>query len=143
MPVSGYTIGQDIKIDIVDASGLVTLSKIVSFNATPVVTDKTIQPMNGTPEHLTFIEGWSGTIEGERDDDSVDSFWARREAAYFSGEDILSATISQTIKETGGSLSRYLFTKVQFKLDDAGAYKGNDSVMWRMSFGAGRRLKVL
>ena len=144
MPVSGYTIGQDIKIEIVlPDEGILTLSKIISFNATPTMTNKTIQPMNGSPVILTFHEGWTGTLEGERDDDSVDSFWAQREAEYYAGQDILAGTITQTIKEKDGTLSRYLFTKVQFRLEDAGAYKGNDSVMWRMTFDAGRRQKVL
>jgi len=144
MSVNGYTIGQDVKLDmIIPNFGRVVLSELTSFNPTPTTTTKTVQPMSGNPKTLTFNEGWAGTIEGDRNDDSVDALWARLEAAYFAGEDILGGTITQTIKEKDGSLSRYLFEDVQFRLEDAGAYKGNDTVMWRMTFQAGRRLKVL
>lgn len=143
MSVSGYTIGQDVKLDfIIPNIGTVRINEIVSFNPTPTTTEKTIQPMNGSPKILVFNEGWNGTIEGERNDDSVDSLWARLEAAFFAGEDILGGTITQTIKEKDGSLTRYIFTDVQLKLEDAGTYKGNDSVMWRMTFKAGRRLRL-
>lgn len=144
MSVSGYTIGQDVKLDFqIPNLGAVTINELVSFNPTPTTTTKTVQPMAGSPKTLTFNEGWAGTIEGERNDDTVDSLWATLEALYFAGEDIFGGTITQTIKEKDGTLSRYLFTDVQFRLEDAGSYKGNDTVMWRMSFQAGRRLKVL
>ena len=144
MSISGYTIGQDVKLTfIIPNFGEVELSELVSFNATPTNTTKTVQPMNGNPKHLVFQEGWSGTIEGERNNDSIDALWARLEAAYFAGEDILGGTISQTIIENDGKLSRYLYEDVQFRLEDAGTYRGNDTVMWRMSFEASRKLKVI
>lgn len=144
MSVSGYTIGQDVRLDIiVPLVGTLTLSEIVSFGATPTNTTKTVQPISGRPKHLVFDEGWTGTIEGERNDDSVDAFWARQEAAFFAGEDILGGTITQTITEKDGSISRYMYEDVQFRLEDAGTYKGNDTVMWRMSFQASRKLKLL
>ena len=144
MSVSGYTVGQDIRLDIlVPNVGIVTLNEIVSFGATPTNTSKTVQPISGRPIHLVFDEGWTGRIEGERNDDTVDSFWARQEAAFFAGEDVRGGTITQTIKEKDGALSVYLYEDVQFKLEDAGTYKGNDTVMWVMAYEASRKLKVL
>jgi hypothetical protein len=144
MPVSGYTIGQDVKLTIIVPNfGPVVFSKIISFTSNPTTTEKTIQPMNDNPKILVFHEGWTGTIEGERNDDSVDSYWSRVETAYYAGEDVLGGTITQTIKEKDNTVSRYLYTAVQFRLEDAGMFKGNDSVPWRLSFTGSRRLKVL
>jgi len=144
MSVSGFTVGQDLKLNIIIPNfGTVEINEKVSFDAKVTTTKKTIQPISlRNPISLVFHEGWTGTIEGERNDDTVDSLWARLETAFYSGENILGGTITQTIKEKDGSLSRYIFTDVQFALEDAGTYKGNDSVPWRFTFEAGRRLKL-
>ena len=144
MSVSGFTVGQDVKMSIIlPVQGIITFSKVTSLESAPVITEETIQPMNGAPITLTFFKGWTGTIEGDRDDDSVDSFWAAREAAYYKGQNLFGGTLSQTITEATGVISKYLYTDVQFKLAAAGSFKGDAPVMWSMGFTAGRKLKVL
>lgn len=144
MPQQGYNLGQDLQITLLLPSGPLALSTndITSFNATPEITDKRIVPVSGNPHNLVFHEGWSITLEGDRNSAVLDDFWAAQEAAFYQGLDNIGATITQTIKENDGSISKFLYTEVLLKLDEPGTYKGNDCVSWRMTGRASRKLSI-
>lgn len=144
MPQQGYSLGQDLQITINFPDGPLGLSTndITSFNATPDITDKRIIPVSGNPRNLRFHEGWSLTLEGERNSKELDDYWTRQEAGFYNGENELGAIITQTIKEKDGTISRYLYTDVILKFDEPGTFKGNDSVTWRMTGRASRKIKI-
>lgn len=144
MPQQGYSLGQDLQISINLPDGPLSLSTndITSFNATPDMTDKKIIPVSGNPKHLKFHEGWSLTLEGERNSKLLDEFWARVEAGFYNGESDPGGIITQTLKEKDGTISRWQYLDVVFKFDEPGTFKGNDSVTWRMTGRASRKIQL-
>lgn len=142
MPINGFSIGKDVTLNINDQNGNLTFGLITNFTAKPDVVDKKVTGLDGLARHLIFHNGWSGSFELERQNGALDDYWSLLETNYYMGVNQQSATIIETITEVDGSISQYLYTGVIFKLEEAGEWKGEDSVKQKLSFLASRRLKV-
>lgn len=142
MPVNGFTVGRDVSLDIIGPSGPLRFSLITGFSAKPDITDQKIKGLDGITRHVRFPDGWSGSLEIERENSLVDDYFADLEANYYAGLNEKAATITETITEVSGAVSQYQYVGVLFKLDDAGDYKGDATVKQKLSFVASRRLKV-
>jgi len=144
MPVNGFNIGKDCALNVIDAThGAITFNLITSFTAKQKTKDQHIVGLDGVVRPLILPDGWEGSFELERSDSQVDDYFAANEAAYYSGKNIQSCTITETISEANGSLTQYRFTGVMLKLPDSGAWKGDASVKVKIDFFASRRLKVM
>lgn len=145
MPQSGFTIGQDFSMVVMFPfqTEPQTFPDGTLFEASTITSEVDVVRISGAVTPLVFQLGWKGTITQDRDGDNLDSLWARIESGYYSGEDIVGGTIQTSVKEPDGSVSKYLFTDVQFILQDSGAYKGNDVVAQTVTWRAGRREKIV
>ncbi|PHV13709.1 hypothetical protein CSQ90_27065 [Janthinobacterium sp. BJB303] len=142
MPLNGYSVGRDLSLDIIGPNGPVNLNQIVGFTAKPDVTDKKIKGLDGITRHLRFPDGWSGSFDLERQNNVVDDYFSTLEANYYAGLNESPATITETIQEVDGSVSQYRFLQVLLTLEDAGSFKGDDTVHQKVRFVAARRVKV-
>jgi hypothetical protein len=142
MPLNGYSVGRDLSLDIIGPNGPVNLNQIVGFTAKPDVTDKKIKGLDGITRHLRFPDGWSGSFDLERQNNVVDDYFSTLEANYYAGLNENPATITETIQEVDGSVSQYRFLQVLLTLEDAGSFKGDDTVHQKVRFVAARRVKV-
>jgi hypothetical protein len=142
MAINGYTVGNDIEVDLNTQYGLVSIPKITSFTAKPKYSDSDVTAMSGKTDTLLIPINWSGTVEAEKQDDTIDAFFALVENNYFNGVSITPGTITQTIANPDNSVSVYRFPGVQFKFTDAGKYEGNKTVKQSLEFTAPRRVKV-
>lgn len=138
----GYNTGKDVAIDINGPYGPVRIPKIMSFDSKPKTTSQEITPLNGLTDELLIPKGWTGTIEAERVDGTLDDWWAQFESDYFNGINQVPATITETISNPDGSLSVYRYTHVILKFEDAGKKEGDKTIRQSMSFTSRRRLKV-
>lgn len=142
MPLNGFTIGRDVTPNINTPSGALSPSLITKFTAKPETTKKKVKGLDGRTRHLIFPDGWTGAFEVERQDSTVDDFFAAQEAGYYNGQNLLPSTITQTITEVNGSVSQYQYNGVVFSLDDAGDWAGDDTVKQKISFEAETRIKI-
>lgn len=142
MPVNGFSVGRDVTLNINDQSGALSFGLITNFNSKPDVVDKKVTGIDGLARHVIFHDGWSGTFELERQNSDIDDYWALLETNYYMGVDQQSTTIIETITEVNGSITQYIYTGVIFKLEDAGEWKGDDTVKQKLSFFASRKQKV-
>ncbi len=143
MAVNGYTVGRDRTLIITGNNGISASFKVLTMSSSRQVTAPVkIVKMDGTVDHLELPNGWEGSIEVERQDSTMDDYFATLESQYYAGQDILPARIAETITEAGGVLSQYAYTGVMLKYSAAGDYKGDGSVKQKMDFVASRRLKV-
>jgi hypothetical protein len=142
MPLNGFTIGRDLSVNIQTPNGALPLSLITKFTAKPDITDVKVKGLDGRTRHLTFPDGWSGSFEVERQDSTLDDFFASQEANYYAGFDLTGSTITETITEASGVVSQYQFVGVIFKLDDAGDWEGDKTVKQKLSFVAEQRIKL-
>jgi hypothetical protein len=142
MPANGYTIGRDLSLDLIGPSGPINFSQIVGFTSKPDITDKKIKGLDGITRHLRFPDGWSGSFEIERQDSTVDDYFSQIETNYYAGLNENAGTITETIQEVSGAITQYRYLQVLLTLEDAGNFKGDDSVHQKVRFVAARRVKV-
>lgn len=143
MPVGGFTVGRDVALDITGPSGIVRFSLITAFTAKPDVMDQKVKGLDGLVRHVVFHDGWTGSLDLERQDSALDDYWAQLEANYFQGINNLYLTITETITEVAGNITQYRFENVLLKLEDSGDWKGDATVKQKLTFLASRRKKVL
>ena len=142
MPVNSFTVGRDTVLTIVTASGPLSLSLITGFQANQDSAEIKVKGLDGITRHARMFDGWHGSFSVERQDNTLDDYFAQLEAAYYGGVAEQPATITQTITETSGAVTQYRYLQVLLKYDDAGSYAGDSTVKQKMSFVASRRLKV-
>ncbi|MBV6817507.1 hypothetical protein KWG64_06080 [Rahnella sp. PD12R] len=142
MPQNGYTLGRDIAVDITTANGPIRIPVIISFDAKPKVNSIEVIPLNGQTDELLIPKNWGGTIEAERQDATLDAYWAQFEADYYNGIERLPGTITETITEANGSVSVWRYQKVQLHFTDPGKKEGDKTVRQTMTFTATRRVQV-
>lgn len=142
MPLNSYTVGRDISLNIIGPSGPLSFSQIVGFQSKPDTTDQKIKGLDGVTRHLRFPDGWSGKFDLERQDSTLDDYWAQLENNYYAGLNETPISITETIREVNGSISQYRYVDVLLTLDDAGTFAGDKSVKQSLKFVSARRLKV-
>lgn len=142
MPVNGFSVGRDVTLTVNTDSGLQRFPLITGFDAKPEVSDAKVKGLDGLTRHVIFHDGWAGSFDIERQDASLDNYWAQLESNYFAGFSSGAATITETITEVTGAVSQFRFEGVVLKLDDAGAWKGDATVKQKLAFMASRRIKV-
>ncbi len=142
MPINNFSVGRDVSLDVVTPDGPLPFGLITKFTAKPDITDKKIKGIDGITRHVRFPDGWSGVFDVERQDSTLDDYFASLEANYYAGMNELSCTITETIQEVSGAVSQFRYVGVLLKLDDAGDWAGDETVKQKLSFVASRRLKV-
>lgn len=142
MPMNGFSVGRDVSLSIVTAAGPLRLSLITGFSAKPNTAETRVKGLDGITRFLRFPDGWAGSFDVERQDSTVDDYFAQLEANYFAGINEQSATITETITEPNGGVSQWRYLGVLLKLDDAGSWGGDQTVKQKLSFMAARRIKL-
>lgn len=142
MPVNGFSVGRDVTLTIVSPSGPLNFALITAFHAKPEQTEKKVKGIDGVTRHCRFPDGWSGGFDIERQDSTVDDYFAQLEANYYAGLNEQPCTITETITETSGAITQYRYLNVLLKLDDAGSWAGDDTVKQKLSFLASQRQKI-
>ncbi|ARF50037.1 hypothetical protein [Pantoea stewartii] len=142
MPLNNYTVGRDVQVDINTAYGVVTVPVVISFDAKPKVNQVDVTKITGETDTLMIPKNWEGTFDSERQDDTLDTWWALWESDYFAGINRAPGTITETITENNGAVTVWRYTSVQFNFTDPGKKQGDQTVRQSFAFTAKRRLKV-
>lgn len=143
MPQNGLTVGSDARFDVITAAGTLSLPTLESFQAKKITQQRRVNPLNASPINMQFPDGWEGSFVIARTDSSVDDYFAAQEAAQYAGANISDGTIHQTITETNGTTSQYMFPGVQLFLEDAGNYEALSEVKMHVRWVASARIKVV
>lgn len=142
MPVNSFSVGKDVALDIIGPNGPIRFTLITMFDAKQDTSEVKVKGLDGITRPVVFYDGWSGSFALERQDSSMDDYFAKLEADYYAGVNQSSLTIMETITEVSGAVSQYRYTGVILKFDDAGSWSGDATVKQKFSFIASRRLKV-
>lgn len=142
MPVNSFSVGRDLTFTLVGPNGNITLNGLTDYNTKPIFTKLKHKDLDGSVLHAAIPDGWEITIKLDRQDATVDDFFAALEASYFSGQNIAGGTISETIAEADGSVSQFQYTDVSLTLDDAGSWRGDSFVPITLTGMASRRNQV-
>lgn len=143
MPINGYTVGRDTSLVITDQNGNpIVLSLLTSFKKKRLATDVKSKGLDGITREVSFPDGWSGSFHIDRQDSTIDDYFAQLDTNYYSGINMGSCTIMETIQEPSGGTTQWRYTGVNLKLEDAGDAEGDKIVKQTLGFFASRRDKV-
>lgn len=143
MPVNNFNVGRDLSLQIVGYDGIIhNFPLVTGFDAKQETHSIKIMGMDGTVRFLELPAGWTGSFGTDRQDSSLDDYFANLEAGYYQGLNVQAATITETISEVDGSVKQYRFTGVVFKLDDAGSWAGDKQVSLKVGWSASRRIRI-
>ena len=142
MPLNGFTVGRDVTLTLVTPSGPLNLSLITGFQSKQEIVEEKIKGLDGVTRFLRFFDAWSGTFTLDRQDSTLDDYFSQLEANFYAGLSEQPTSLTETIQEVSGALSQYRYIGVLLKYDDAGEYRGDQSVKQSLSFTASRRVKI-
>lgn len=143
--VNSFNLGHDIAVDSIDpvTGALINWPPPTAFSRRSNSKMLMSEPITQQPIRRVVEGGWSGTLDFDRSDNTIDTFFARNEALYWAGADILGGSITETIKELDGSVSQYQYTNVQFQFSNPGAWKAQDKVTMQVSWAASQRVQIV
>src|SRR5271163_2484306 len=110
MPINGFSLGKDLTYTIVGPSGTLTINGVTDYTTKPLFTKLKHKGIDGTTEQAAIPDGWEISIKLDRQDPTLDNFFAALEASYFAGQNISNGTISENITESDGSVSKFQYT---------------------------------
>jgi hypothetical protein len=142
MPINNFSVGRDISLTVVTASGPLGFNLLTDFQSKQDTTKKRIKGIDGKTRWVRFFDGWSGSLKLERRDSTVDDYFAQLEAAYYAGINEQAVSITDIKQEPNGGLTQYRYFGVLLDLDDAGKWSGDDTVIQSVSFVCERRIKI-
>lgn len=145
MAANTFNVGRDgSQITIFDSiAGQVTFNGMISFDAKARTKKLESETITGNTVFRSVPNGHEGSFEFDRQDSSVEAYFAQLESNFFAGLPPPTAVITQTISELSGGVSQFQYTGVQLDLDDAGAWKGLDKVTPKVSWRASKKVPLL
>lgn len=141
MPMNNYSVGRDVTLTVTTPDGQLATHNVTKFSSKQDTKQQKFTLLNGRIVNMRFPDGWSGTMEVARADDSLDAYIAALEDAYYAGKNEQGCSITEIITEPDGSISEYQYTGVIFTLANAGDWSGEAQVNQQLSWVASRRIK--
>jgi hypothetical protein len=142
MPISGFTIGRDVSIDITMPQGPVRFSIVTGFSKKQISTGIESKGLDGKNRFGEIPSGWEGTVDVDRANPDLDRAFAYLEGLYYAGLNVPESAITETITEPDGSVTQWQYVGVAFKYDDAGNAQGDAKVTQKFSWKASLRNEI-
>jgi hypothetical protein len=144
MGANSFNVGRDgSQITIFDTlAGQVTFNGTTSFDSRARTKELESEQITGSTIFRNVPNGHEGSFEFDRQDSSIEAYFALLESNFYAGGPPPYAVITQTINELGGGVTQFQYTGVQLKLDDAGTWKGLDKVSPKVGWKASRKIPL-
>ncbi len=141
--VNSFSVGKDISVTVVANGATLSIAGKTAAEFKPMYSERVSHGLDGIVRFMPIPAGWEGTIEFDRKDSGVETFFATVESGYYSGAGISAGTVTQTITNPDGSISSFLYSGAMFTLREAGNWKGDDKVTMRIDMKASTRTALL
>lgn len=142
MPINGISVGRDVVLNFSNNAGTIVTNRIKMFSSKQKTSNRETASLDGINRHINIPMGWEGSFEMERTSSAIDDYFANLENTYYSGQNLPTITITETITESDGSTNQYQYIGVVMTLDTAGEWKADDYVTQKVSFSAQQRNKL-
>jgi hypothetical protein len=143
MPISGFTIGRDVAININLPNGPAKFSNVTDFQAKQITKGLESKGIDGVDRFGEIPAGWEGHVEIDRADSNMDLAFGYLETLYYAGQNVPNSTVTETITEPSGNITQWRFDGVAFKFDEHGSWKGDSKVTQKLSWKASKRIQVI
>jgi len=142
MSVNGMTVGQSYTIGLYDGSlsSLVELGDVQNFKSTMLKHDLKNMPYNAPPVYGYIPDGASGTFQIMRTKPDLENLFLRLVDIFNNGGDLLAGYINETIRETGGSYTRYQYQRAVWFLTESADVSRDKNVMQTVSWMASAKV---
>lgn len=139
-----FTLGKDVTLQIITPNGVFPLPVTTTgFHPKPVYVDIDKTGLDSVKRSAVIPNGWTGTIELDRNGSGIDDYFAAAEAAFYAGLDQLNCSITETISEINGQTTQYRYVNAVLKLTEAGNRQGDKEISMTVEFKAQTRVKVM
>jgi hypothetical protein len=91
---------------------------------------------------VPFANGHDIDLEIARVDSFIQDFWALFEASFYSGANIPSGSLTESIQESDGSITQYLYTNLFFIVESFGMIRSNELIVQKLRGFASQMFKV-
>lgn len=126
MAENDTNMGRDVVLNIMDPRrGLMRFGLMTGFDSKPQYNQLRSKALDGIPRFRNTPDGHRLTFNFDRQDRSIDDYFANVEEDYFNGAQLSEASITETITELDGSVSQWIYTGVSLTLTDGGTWKGD------------------
>jgi len=142
MATNTFSVGRDCQLVVIGPAGRVDLTHVTGFDARQVTHAVRVDRLDGATLAAELPKGWEGSFELERGSPAMDDFIAAMEAQFHARGAVKPGTLYQYVLETDGATSTYQYDGVVFRLDNAGAWRGDAAVKQKLEFFATRRKRV-
>lgn len=140
--VNGFNVGSDTKVSLISGGAIVSAQIVTEFDYKQITTDLKDVGIDGQNRYRYLEEGWEGSFQYDKADDTVDAYFAQKEANRYAGLPPPVVTITQTDNNADGSIAVYRFQGVTMTLSEGGNRTGDAKVNQRVAWRASRRIKV-
>lgn len=142
-----FNVGTDQSVTITNATGgAVTLDgkrSMMEMQAADSVIKSEPIDNGGIPDHRVIADGWTGTIEVEKQSDNFGALAAFLDANYYAGGAQQYFTITETIRTPDGSgSSRYQYSNCVFHGYKPGSWSKKQIVKARVEVAAAQRIQL-
>lgn len=138
-----FSIGRDVSLDVVDPLlGAIRFGIKTGWKSEPQWAEMKSKALDGVPLHDAAPDGHKLNFDLDRRDATVESYFAAREAAYFSGGELPQVMVTETIRERDGSVTAFRYTGISLKLTNAGTWAGNEVTKQAVEGFASRKVKL-
>jgi hypothetical protein len=115
-PANSFSVGKDLAVILVGPTGVVQLPKITGWHFEPQYDSFSSKPLDGPTRKLDLPDGHNFSIKYDREDATVDNFFALIEAAYWAaGGFVPTFTMYAYITERSGGQTTFEFVEATVK----------------------------
>lgn len=145
MPINNFSLGHDVQVTIYDSTSqsIVQFPAQTGWQATPIFKSLKSGPLNGAPIFAEVPDGWRGSFNFDRTNNSIDIYFANFEKTYYNGGNPLDGSITETIEEADGSTTQFVYVGVSMRLASPGSWRASEKVSQRIDWSASTRKQVL
>ena len=144
MSVNTFNIGRDgAQLTIFDTlQGQVTFNGQISFETKQRTKKLESETIQGNTIFRNVPNGHEGTLTFDRQDASIETYFATKEANFFGLLPPESCIITHTITELSGTITQFQYIGVELELLEAGDFKSLDKVIQKVGFRASQKIQV-
>jgi len=146
MPVNtgqpnSFNLGRDCIFTIVSPQGVLSFP-VTKGSAKQMTKQVESRPLNGPPIFAEIPDGWELDFSFDRTGRQLDDLFAQLEDGYWTGGNLGSFSILQTVQNPDGTIAQYQFKALACKFDDAGSFEGDKKVEQKVKARGPRRTIV-
>lgn len=144
MALNQLNFGHAVTVTVISplSGNVLTLTNVTEFDSKQNSEKIKSAPLNAKVIFAHIPNGWTGTVTFDRQDNSIDEFFAAMEAAYWSNSKTFDGAIFESITELDGTISQYKYEGVTFTFEDAGKKTSQTKITLKLAFEASDRVVI-